>query len=248
MRPRCDASSKSSPDATPRPGGHVPYPDVWVVVPAFNEATVIRQVTAALHRVFRNIVVVDDGSSDETASEARGAGVVVVRHALNLGQGAALQTGVQYALARGAGYIATFDADGQHQVEDLARMLELLRSGEIDIVLGSRFLGQAPGIGSPRRLALRLATIMTSVTTGVRLTDAHNGLRVMTAEAAHRLHIVHDEMAHASELISQIGRLALRYREVPVTISYTSYSLRKGQRLTNGFRIVTDLIVGRLIR
>ena len=112
----------------------------WVVVPAFNEAPVIRRNVTELRARFPYVVLVDDGSQDATASEALAAGAVVVRHAVNLGQGAALQTGIHYALAHGAAYIATFDADGQHHVEDLAAMLDLLQEQHLDIVLGSRFL------------------------------------------------------------------------------------------------------------
>lgn len=222
--------------------------DVWVVVPAFNEATIIRRVIRDLRSTFPNVVVVDDGSHEATGSEAFEAGATVVRHVLNLGQGAALQTGVEYALRHGATYVATFDADGQHHVDDLRRMLGILRHRGVDIVLGSRFLGRAEGMSWRRRIVLRGAAILTRLTTGVKLTDVHSGLRVMTGATAQRLHLVQDRMAHASELVAQIGRLGLRFEEVPVTITYTRYSLDKGQKLSNGFRIVTDLIVGRLLR
>jgi polyprenyl-phospho-N-acetylgalactosaminyl synthase len=220
----------------------------WVVVPAFNEERVVGASVRELHTRFRNIVVVDDGSRDRTGEEALAAGAVVVRHVLNLGQGAALQTGIEYALLRGAEYVATYDADGQHHADDLERMLDVLREGRLDIVLGSRFLGHAEGMSAARRLVLRAAVVLTRMTTGVNLTDAHNGLRVMTAQAARRIHIVQDQMAHASELVSQIGRLGLRCAEVPVTITYTPYSVEKGQRLTNSVRILGDLVVGWLLR
>jgi glycosyltransferase involved in cell wall biosynthesis len=191
---------------------------------------------------------VDDGSADATASAALAAGAVVLSHAVNAGQGAALQTGIDYALARGAAYVATFDADGQHQVEDLVTMLAALQVGTHDIALGSRFLGHAEGLPFVRRCVLKAAVRFTNLTTGLRLTDAHNGLRVMTAAAARRLHIHQDGMAHASELIEQVGRLGLRYVEVPVTISYSDYSKAKGQRLSNSFLILRDLFAGWLLR
>jgi glycosyltransferase involved in cell wall biosynthesis len=222
--------------------------DIWVVVPAFNEAAVIGRVVRGLRGTFPHVVVVDDGSGDETGREALVAGAVVLRHVLNLGQGAALQTGLDYATGRGAAYVATFDADGQHHVEDLVRMLGTLRDRHLDIVLGSRFLGRAQGLSLARRIVLRAAVVMTTLTTRVKLTDAHNGLRVMTGSTARRLRIEQDHMAHASELVSQIGRLGLRVGEVPVTISYTTYSVEKGQRLSNSFRILTDLVVGWLLR
>jgi len=220
----------------------------WVVVPAYREAAVIRRTVAGLRVRFPNVVVVNDGSPDATAEEALAAGAAVVSHPINLGQGAALQTGIAYALSRGAAYVATFDADGQHRVEDLLRMLAILQAEPLDIVLGSRFAGRAPGLSTARRLALKAAVLLTNLTTGVRLTDAHNGLRVMTADAARRIELRQDQMAHASELVAQVGRLGLRFRELPVTITYTDYSVHKGQRLSNGFRILSDLVSGWLQR
>jgi glycosyltransferase involved in cell wall biosynthesis len=219
-----------------------------VIVPAFNEAAVIGPGVRDLRNRFANVVVVDDGSADATASAAFAAGAVVLQHALNAGQGAALQTGIDYALANGATYVATFDADGQHRVEDLVAMLAALQGGSHDIVLGSRFLGHAEGLPFVRRLVLKAAVLFTNLTTGLRLTDAHNGLRVMTARAARRLQIRQDGMAHASELIEQVGRLGLRYAEVPVTITYSEYSQAKGQRLSNSLLILRDLVAGWLLR
>lgn len=220
----------------------------WVVVPAYREEAVIGRTVSGLRQRFPHVVVVDDGSRDNTGEEALASGAVVLCHPVNLGQGAALQTGIEYALRRGARYVATFDADGQHDVEDLLRMLDILQGEPLDIVLGSRFLGGAPGLTWARRLVLKAAVLFTSLTTGVRLTDAHNGIRMMTAGAASGIDLRQDQMAHASEIIAHIGRLALRYREVPVTITYSRYSLGKGQRLSGGFRILSDLLTGWLQR
>lgn len=220
----------------------------WVVVPAHGEAAVIRRTVAALRERFPRVVVVDDGSPDATGDEALAAGAVVLRHPVNLGQGAALQTGIEYALAQGAAYVATFDADGQHDPADLARMYQTLQRGDCDIVLGSRFAGRAEGLSPARRLALKAAVAFTNLTTGVRLTDAHNGLRIMTADAARRLDLRQDQMAHASELVARIGQLGLRHAEEPVTITYDDYSRRKGQKLSNGFHILSALVAGWLQR
>jgi glycosyltransferase involved in cell wall biosynthesis len=221
---------------------------VWVVIPAFREAAMIRRTVGEVRGRFVHVVVVDDGSDDVTAAEALAAGAVVLRHPLNLGQGAALQTGIDFAVDRGADYVATFDADGQHCVDDLSTMLDVLIDEDLDIVLGSRFLGRAEGLGAARRLVLKLAVLLGNLTSGVRLTDAHNGLRVMTRDAASRIELRQEQMAHASELVSQVGHLKLRHREVPVTIRYTDYSQAKGQRLTNGLRIVGDLMTAWLQR
>lgn len=220
----------------------------FVVVPAFNEAQVIRRTVSDLKRVFADVVVVDDGSEDGTGGAALASGAVVIRHPINLGQGATIQTGIEYALQQGADFVATFDADGQHRVEDLANMLGVLREKELDIVLGSRFLGHAEGISRLRKLLLKAGLVFTNLTTGVRLTDAHNGLRVMSAPAARRIRIRQDRMAHASEFIAQIGQLGLKVGEVPVTITYSDYSVGKGQRMGASFRIVLDLFTAWLLR
>ena len=197
-------------------------------------------------RLHPQIVVVDDGSRDETWRAAHEAGAVVIRHPINLGQGAALQTGICLALDRGADLIVTFDGDGQHQVEDVARMVIALDQAGADIALGSRFLGRTVSLPWARRLLLKAATTFTWVTTGLRLTDTHNGLRVITRNAARMLELRQNRMAHASEILHLIARLDLRFVEVPVTIVYTDYSLAKGQRVSNLFNILGELIGGRM--
>jgi polyprenyl-phospho-N-acetylgalactosaminyl synthase len=219
---------------------------LWVVVPAFNEATVIAGVVSGLRVAWPLVVVVDDCSSDRTGDEARSAGAIVLRHAINLGQGAATQTGIRFAHEHGAAFIVTFDSDGQHRVEDIDALIERQRETGADVVLGSRFLGRAEGISSFRRLVLRLAAFFTWLTTGVRLTDAHNGLRLFSREAAEKIRIRQNRMAHASEIIGLIGKLGLKVAEAPVTILYTEYSLRKGQKLSNAFNILSELFVARL--
>src|ERR1700746_4090128 len=110
------------------------YPDVWIVVPAFNEAAVIGEVIADARSVFDHVVCVDDGSTDGTGEIARRAGAHLVRHPINLGQGAAIQTGVESARQQpGAQVFATFDADGQHRGKDVAAMVERLNTGDVDI-------------------------------------------------------------------------------------------------------------------
>ncbi len=219
-----------------------------MVVAAYNEETVLADTLREVLARYPHVVVVDDGSRDRTAAVARECGVRVVRHPINLGQGAALQTGIRFALRRGAAYIVTFDADGQHDVDDIPGMLETLEREGADIVLGSRFLGSATGLPWKRRLVLRAAVSFTNRTTGVRLTDTHNGLRLMTAAAGRRFNIRQNGMAHASEFIEQIGRLKLRYVEVPVHIRYTAYSLQKGQKLTNAVRILSELFASWVVK
>jgi glycosyltransferase involved in cell wall biosynthesis len=222
--------------------------DVFVVIAAYNEGAVIGDVIASLRRSYSRVIVVDDGSHDETAARARDAGALVIEHPINLGQGAALQTGLDYALKAGAAFIATFDADGQHRVEDIEVLLQALKTGEADFALGSRFLGAAVNAPLSRRLLLRAATVFTRLTTGLRISDAHNGLRAMTARGARALRIRQNRMAHASELLHQIATSGLKYVEAPVTIDYTEYSLAKGQRVSDALTVLMDLVARRLHR
>jgi glycosyltransferase involved in cell wall biosynthesis len=223
-------------------------PSVWLVIPAFDEAAVIGDVVALARTRCPNVVVVDDCSRDATAAAALAAGAHVLRHPVNLGQGAALQTGLDYALAAGAEFLVTFDADGQHDVADLPRLLEAQRRTGADVVLGSRFLGRAEAIPAQRRLLLHAARLFTWATAGLRLTDAHNGYRLLTRRAATCIRLRQNRMAHASEIVEQIRAAGLRWTEAPVTVRYTDYSLAKGQRSSASVRIVVDLLVARLNR
>lgn len=228
------------------------YDDVWIVIPAFNEVAVIADVIADVRAVFGQVVVVDDGSSDGTARAALQAGAHVVRHPVNLGQGAAIQTGVEYARSRpGARLFATFDADGQHQVADLVRMIGTLDAGGADIVIGSRFAraGVVSGASLPKRLILQAAAKLSPSSRRLGLTDAHNGLRVFNRSVADHLNITMNGMSHAGEFIALIVENGWRVAEEPVEILYTDYSKSKGQPLLNGVNIVFDgFLRGRLPR
>lgn len=220
------------------------YDDVWLVVPLYNEGTVIGDVVRSVRATFPHVVCVDDGSTDDSVHEARAAGAVVVCHPLNLGQGAALQTGFEYVLTvPSARWVVTFDADGQHQVDDVRDMLVKAEHDDLDVVFGSRFLDDRTEAGFAKRLVLRAAIGYTNWTTGTRLSDAHNGLRVMSRGVVSRLDITQNRMAHASELVHQIGALDVRYGESPVHILYTDYSRAKGQSLWNAVNILAELIL-----
>lgn len=223
-----------------------PFDSTWLVIPAFNESAVLGAVVTQARQRFPQVVVVDDCSTDNTAAVAHDAGAHVVRHPINLGQGAALQTGFRYALSQGASAVATFDADDQHDVGDLEKMTLRLFEGGYDAVIGSRFLGDASTVPFARRLLLKAAVLFTWVVSGVRLTDAHNGLRVFRAAAAARINLRQNRMAHASEIINQIKSLDLKYTEHPVTIRYTEHSMRKGQRWHSSIAILRDLFLGSL--
>ena len=218
------------------------YHDVWVVIPAYNEATVIADVVADVGSVFENVVVVDDGSRDNTGALALGAGAHVVRHPVNLGQGAAIQTGVEYARSQPGGQVfVTFDADGQHQVKDVVRMIDRLTAEDLDIVIGTRFADRAPErMPALRRLLFPLLAKLSPASRKLRLTDSHNGLRVFNKTVADRLNLTMTGMSHASEFISVVAENRWRVAEEPVEILYTEYSMTKGQPLVNGVNIIVD--------
>ncbi|GAA3509700.1 glycosyltransferase family 2 protein [Georgenia daeguensis] len=220
-----------------------PVTDAWLVVPLYNEAAVIGDVVAAARTRFPHVVCVDDGSSDGSAAAAEAAGAVVVHHPFNLGQGAALQTGMRYVLEQtDAEYLVTFDADGQHQVEDAAAMVDVARREGLAVVFGSRFLDERTRPGLLKRLVLRTAVWVTNQSTGLRLTDAHNGLRVIRRDAAAKLDLKQNRMAHATEIVLNLGRTGLPWAEHPVHVLYTDYSRGKGQSLLNSVNILVDLV------
>jgi glycosyltransferase involved in cell wall biosynthesis len=221
---------------------------IWVIVAAYNEAAVIGSVVADLAGCGHCVAVVDDGSTDATASIAGAAGAVVIPHPINLGQGAALQTGIEFARRQGADFTVTFDGDGQHRTGDVAAMVAALRDSGADFALGSRFLAGPAAMPPSRRLLLKAATSFTRLTTGLAITDTHNGFRAMTRRGAGRIALRQNRMAHASEFLEQVARSGLRYIEVPVTIEYSAYSLAKGQRLSDSLGILVDLSAHRLHR
>lgn len=224
------------------------FDDTYIIVPAYNEEKVIRTTVEELQQSFSNIVVVNDGSSDNTLHILRELGVIVITHLINIGQGASLQTGITHALRLGAGTIVSFDADGQHRVSDVIGMLAELDKQDCDVVLGSRFLGSAEGIPAHRRLLLKAAVIFSNTTTRVKLTDAHNGLRVMNRRAAACLDITQFGMAHATEITQQFHDAGMKIREYPVTVRYTDYSKAKGQNSLNAVNVLLDLLIGRFFK
>lgn len=217
--------------------------DAYVIIPVYNEETVIGEVLENVTKHFSNVVCVDDGSSDGSVAILKKYPVRVVRHVTNQGQGAALKTGINYVLQRTSKpYFITFDADGQHEVADALGMLEVIRADKkLDIVLGSRFLGVAKGMSLSRRLLLKAAIRFTNITTGIKLTDTHVGLRVFNRRFASNLHLRCKGMAHASEFVYKIADKAYNYTEYPVTITYSEYSKLKGQSNLNALSILKEL-------
>lgn len=221
--------------------------NVFIIIPAYNEEEVISEVLRELIPLNHTIVVVDDGSTIDLTKSLAGP-VYILRHKVNLGQGAALQTGIEFALAKNAAFIVTFDADGQHQPDDINTLLQPLVNNEADIALGSRFLGSTNNIPAKRKQLLKFARLVNYFFTGLLLSDAHNGLRAMTAKTAQQIKIRQNGMAHATEIIAEIRKKKISYKEVPVTISYTEYSKNKGQTVWGGFRIFFDILLNKIFK
>lgn len=205
-------------------------PRIFIVISAYNESSRLGNVLETLHNSnYEHIVVVDDGSRDKTAQVAAKYPCHVLRHGINRGQGAGLQTGISYALRQNADIIVTFDADGQHDAAEIPLLVAPLLSGEAEITLGSRFLGKAVSIPWSRKVLLYGGRIFTRLTSGLKLTDCHNGFRAISRSAAEKIHLSQDRMAHASEFYDQIAKHHLRYKEIPVTITYNADVMAKGQ-------------------
>lgn len=218
-----------------------------VVVPVYNEASTVGSTVAQLRSAFSQVVCVDDGSSDASPEIAEAAGAKVIRHPVNLGQGAALQTGFDYVLRHTrASHVVTFDADGQHLVTDAVRMLNHARSHGVDVILASRFAGATLDMPTSRRLLLRAATVFTRWTARLDVTDTHNGLRVLSRKSLELIRLSIPRMAYASELLNAIAPSGLSYAELPTTVVYTDYSRAKGQRNSNSFNILFDLTISKL--
>ena len=221
---------------------------VFIIIPSFNEEKVIRTTVSPLIEKGYTVVVIDDCSSDNTRNALKDLPVHYLRHEINLGQGAALQTGIEYALELNAEYIVTFDADGQHDSKEIPDLLEPILSGRADITMGTRFKRKkdAEQIPPSRKLIIKGAIIVDRLFTGMRLTDSHNGFRAMNREAFSRIKLRENRMAHASEILSLIKQNKLRYEEVPVQVTYTKYSKMKGQSSMNSINILIDLLLKKI--
>ena len=222
----------------------MPPPATYVIVPAYQEGQVIRETLRGLVEAGYAVILVDDGSTDDTAQAIAGLPIWYLRHPINLGQGAALATGMAMARRLAAEYVVHFDADGQHRVADIPALLAPLLAGEADISLGSRFLDPAARAAIPagRRRLLRLAIWVNYAFTGLRLSDAHCGLRALNARALAAIDLRSPGMAHATEILSHIRQQELRWQEVPVHIAYSPYARQKGQSSAQAIGILGDLI------
>jgi glycosyltransferase involved in cell wall biosynthesis len=191
--------------------------------------------------------VINDGSDKDVYQNISDLNVNYLEHRQNMGQGAALQTGFDYALNLNAEWVVSFDADGQHDPEDILAVMEPVIQGHADICLGSRFLSaQAINMPGSKKRLLHVARFINFIFTGLKLTDAHNGLRALNKTALGKINITENRMAHATEILIEAKKHGLRVSEVPVTIHYTEYSRKHGQSSWNSIRIFFDLVFYKL--
>jgi polyprenyl-phospho-N-acetylgalactosaminyl synthase len=223
--------------------------NLFVVVPVFNDsATIVGVIEELKQEGFNNIIVVDDGSRDGVGELLKDLNIYFVRHAVNLGQGAALQTGFECAKKFNADVVVTFDADGQHDAKNIEPMIEQMFTHNVDVVLGSRFLNKPhTSMRVQRKFVLKMARYVNLVFSGMLLTDAHNGLRVLDRKAVELIYITENRMAHASEILFEIRRHKLAFKEAEVDVRYTPYSESKGQSGWNSIRILLDIIIYKTI-
>ena len=219
---------------------------VLVVIPAYNEEKKVGRVIRGLfEQGYKDVVVVDDGSKDHTSAEAEKAGAKVLVHKLNRGQGAALETGDAYAREINAEIVVHFDADYQFNPNDIAQGLKLMFEKNTDIVFGSRFLDNRSKIPWFKKyFILKIARWINFVFSGLLLTDAHNGFRIMNSNALSKIVFKHDRMAHNTEILKLVKKYKLRFAEIPVEVRYADY----GQGLSGGVKIIYDLVVGLFTR
>ncbi|MEK6916316.1 MAG: glycosyltransferase family 2 protein [Nanoarchaeota archaeon] len=217
----------------------------FIVIAAYNEERKIGSVLKDLKKKYDTIVVVDDGSKDKTAEIAEKKGVIVLRHPLNRGQGAALKTGIDYALQNNAEIIVTYDADGQFLVEDIKKVVAPVEKKQADIVLGSRFLGKTINMPFSKKIVLKLGVMVGFLLYHIKITDSQSGFRALSRKAAEKIKLTADRMEHASEFFWEIMKNKLKYKEVPITVIYDDYSIGKGQKWSNSIELGIKMLLRR---
>ncbi len=221
--------------------------DTAILIPAYNEEAVVHGVVSRVLKKYKYVVCVNDGSTDSTLAELQKTNAYVVNHPINLGQGAALQTAIEFAREiPGVNYFVTYDSDGQHDLNDVAKMVKEIKNHNVDILLGSRFIGTTINMPNTKRFILKAAVLFTNITTGLKLTDTHNGLRAFNKKVADDLQLKMSDMSHASEILEIVALKKYRYKEVGVTIKYTEYSTSKGQSILNGINIIFDTLIRKM--
>ena len=219
------------------------FKNIYILVPAFNESKVIRKTLEELLLEFCNVVVVNDGSTDNFTQSTEGLNITVLNHEVNLGVGAAVQTGFEYVCKKPSAYaVITFDADGQHSVHDAVSIAEAINKSSEGIIFGSRFIEHHKNIPFIKRIVLTIIAKITTFVTGVNLTDAHNGLKAYKVNTIKELDLKFSGYSYESELIKEVSLKNISYKEISTDVKYTNYSISKGQKLSDGLLILEDLL------
>lgn len=222
---------------------------IFVIIPCYNEASVIRKTVEEVLEKKYTVVIVDDCSKDNSKKQLSGLPVYYLRHRVNMGQGAALQTGIDFARKKGAKYFVTFDADGQHDSNDIRGMIAFLEKENADIVFGSRFLpGSKTNVSRSRGFALNMGRYINCFVSGIMLSDSFNGLRLFSKQTADKIRITENRMAHPIEFLVLTAAKKLKYAEFPVSIHYSEYSKNKGLKNRDGIKILFEMFLYKIFR
>lgn len=215
---------------------------VFIVIPAKDEGKRIGKVLSHIRELgYGNIIVVDDGSEDDTRMVAERYDAIVLTHLLNMGAGAATQTGIQYALKQGAEVIVTLDGDHQHLPSDIALLVKTLREKEVDVVIGSRFLGNNPHIPWIRILYNKVGNIVTLFFAGLLVSDSQSGMKALSAGFARKAVIQRNGFEFCTEIIKNMRVHRASWCEVPISVNYTRDTMAKGQNFWSGVTMVFRL-------
>lgn len=218
--------------------------NIYIVIPAYNEGKIIRDVIEEIKEKNLNIIIVDDGSTDDTLEIAEKSlenyNGYIYKHSLNRGVGAALKTGIEAALAKDADLIVTFDADGQHDPGDIDSLIQPVVSGEADIVNGTRNFGDMPPV---KKISNQIMNILTLIFYEIRLKDSQSGFKALSRYAAEVIDIQNRGFGSISEIDGEIKKHNLRLKEVPIKTIYTDYTSKKGTNLVVGLKILFKLII-----
>ena len=217
---------------------------VYIVMPAKDEAPRVGQViTGVLANGYKNVIVVNDGSMDTTEQVSTDLGATVLNHPINLGPGAATQTGISYALQMGAKVIVTIDSDDQHKSSDIDKLVGALLAQDADIVIGSRFLKTTNQIPKQRIFYNKVGNFITYMLTGLKVSDSQSGMKAFKSDFAEKWELYCNGFEFCMEIIWNAQRYDANLQEVPIHVTYTEETMAKGQNILSGFRML-----GRLAR
>jgi glycosyltransferase involved in cell wall biosynthesis len=215
----------------------------YIIIPAKDEEPRLGKVLEQVIGMgYSNIVIVDDGSVDETSNIARAYDVTVLNHRLNLGAGAATQTGIHWALKQGADVLVTMDGDTQHDAEYIPELVSKLVNDSLDLVIGSRFLEKDPEIPVSRLFYNKIANVITWILTGMSVSDSQSGMRVMTADFARKSELHWNGFEFCIEQLRYARRHGAKIGESPIKAYYTHDTIHKGQNLITGIRMLGTLV------